>query len=178
MTQIAREYGMGLYELAQEENLREEIHAQLESVAEIFRQNPDFIRLLGTHGVALEERFAILDDVLKGKVHPYILNFIKILMERGIASMFEACVQVYHRQYNQDFGLGEARVMTAVPLSRASAQALRERLEEISGKKITLIESVDPKLLGGVRVEMDGHRMDNTIQTRLEVLRRSLAESF
>lgn len=169
---------MGLYELAQEENLHREIHDALSAVAEIFRQNPDFVRLLGTHGVALEERFAVLDDVLKGRVHPYILNFMKILMERGIIGAFEACVQVYHRQYNQDFGLGEAHVTTAVPLSRANAEALRKRLEEISGKKITLIESVDPKLLGGVRVEMDGHRMDNTIQTRLEALRRSLAESF
>ena len=41
-----------------------------------------------------------------------------------------------------------------------------------------MFESVDPKLLGGVRVELDGHRLDNTIQTRLEQLRRSLTGSF
>ena len=73
MTELAREYGAGLYELAAEENIREEIHEQLNALKETFRENPDFLRLLGTHGIRLEERFSVLDEVLAGRVHPLSL---------------------------------------------------------------------------------------------------------
>ena len=178
MTELAREYGAGLYELAAEDNLREEICEQLDVLVECFRKEPDFLRLLGTYGIPLEERFSVLEDVLRGQVHPYILNFMKILCERGAIFAFAECAQYYRRRYNEDFGIGEAYVATAAPLSREQAEALRKKLESISGKKIRMFESVDPKLLGGVRVELDGHRLDNTIQTRLEQLRRSLTGSF
>lgn len=177
MTELAREYGAGLYELAAEENLREEIHDQLNALLRIFQENPDFLRLLDIHGIRLEERFGVLDDSLGGRVHPYILNFMKILCERSAIGSFGDCVAYFHRRYNADFGMIEAYVTTAVPLSDGNVDALRKKLEAISGKKVTLIQSVDPKLIGGVRVEMDGHRLDNTVQTRLEQLRRSLTES-
>lgn len=178
MTEFAKEYGEGLYELSAEENLREEIHEQLNVIAGYCQEFPDFVRLLATHGIPLEERFSVLDEVFGGSVHGYVLNFLKILCERGAIRSFPECAQYYHRRFNEDFGLTEARVVTAVPLSPQSAQALREKLEKLSGKKVTLIESVDPQLIGGVRVEMDGHRLDNTIQVRLEQLRRSLSETF
>lgn len=178
MTEFAKEYGEGLYELAAEENIREEVHAQLNALAECFRQDPDFIRLLATPSIRLEERFAVLEEVFRDKVHPYVINFMKILCERGAAGAFAECAAWFHRRFNEDFGLTEARVVTAVPLTEASARALREKLERVSGKKVTLIESVDPSLLGGVRVEMDGHRLENSIRMRLDQLRRDLTESL
>ena len=178
MTELAKEYGAGLYELATEENLREELCEQLDALAECFRKDHDFLRLLNTHGIPLQERFSVLDEVLLGKVHPYILNFMKILCERGAVSAFAECAQYYRCRFNEDFGIGEALVSTAAPLSRDQAEALRRKLESISGKRIRMRESVDPKLLGGVRVELDGRRLDNTIQSRLEQLRRSLTGSF
>lgn len=178
MTELAREYGAGLYELATEENIREEIHEQLKVLLESFRENPDFLRLLDTHGIRLEERFSVLDEVLAGRVHSYILNFMKILCERGAIGAFEDCAAYFHRRFNQDFGITEASVATAVPLSEDRAEALRKKLESVSGKKVVLIQTVDPQLIGGVRVEMDGRRMDNTIQTQLEQFRRSLTGSF
>ena len=178
MTELAREYGAGLYELAAEENIREEIHEQLNALRESFRENPDFLRLLGTHGIRLEERFSVLDEVLAGRVHPYILNFMKILCERGAIGAFGDCAAYFHRRFNDDFGITEANVVTAVPLTQERAEALRKKLEGMSGKKVVLIQTVDPQLIGGVCVEMDGRRMDNSIQTQLEQFRRSLTGSF
>ncbi len=176
MTDLAREYGMGMYELAREENILEEIHDQLRMVDDCFEQNPDFLSLLNAASIPLAERFSVLEDVLSGRVHQYIVNFIKILMRRGAIHSFKECVQVYHVQFNKDFGLCEAKVVSAAPLNRKSAEALRAKLEEISGKHIILIEEVDASLLGGLRVEMEGHRMDNSIQSRVENLRRVLVE--
>ena len=52
------------------------------------------------------------------------------------------------------------------------------RLSKISGRQVKLITTVDPALIGGVRVEMDGRCYDNTIQDRLGRLKRSLTHGL
>jgi uncharacterized repeat protein (TIGR03843 family) len=63
-------------------------------------------------------------------------------------------------------------------ITTAEMAALRVRLAHISGRQVKLITAVDPSLIGGVRVEMDGRRYDNTIQDRLGRLRRSLTQAL
>ena len=83
MTQIGSVYGQALYSLALEESLTGEILGQLAVLDDSFRENPDFIRLLSSPNLSKQERCAILDDSFRGKVNGYVLNFMKILTEKG-----------------------------------------------------------------------------------------------
>ena len=83
MTEVGNVYGESLYELAKEENLTKLIGQQLAVLQASYRQEPDFIRLLSSPNLTKAERCQILDDSFRGKVHPYLLNFMKILTEKG-----------------------------------------------------------------------------------------------
>ena len=47
MTQTARLYGSSLYELAAEEQLTDVLMEQMEEVRQLFRENPEYVKLLG-----------------------------------------------------------------------------------------------------------------------------------
>ena len=49
-----------------------------------------------------------------------------------------------------------------------------DKLEKVTGKTILLENRVDPAVLGGVRVEVDGKRLDGTVKNRLDGLRRAI----
>ncbi len=83
MTEFGREYGDGLYALCAEERITEDVLAQLAELKILFRQNPDFIRLLSNMSIPKAERVSVADQALQGQVHPYVLNFVKLLVERG-----------------------------------------------------------------------------------------------
>ena len=117
-------------------------------------------------------------DTFGGQVHPYILNFIKLLVEKEHFDAFPDCCRWFHQQYNEDFRVVEARVTSAVPLAEEERASLTSKLEEMSGRKIALIATVDPALIGGLRVEMEGKRYDNTIQNKLDRLKYSLQHSL
>ena len=89
MTDVGSVYGASLYELAKEESLTTEIREQLSVLQESFRQEPDFVRLLSSPNLSKAERCQILDDSFRGKVHPYILNFLKILTEKNYIRHFK-----------------------------------------------------------------------------------------
>ena len=70
MTGLAKEYGNGLYELAREENLREELHGELSEIGELLQEQPRFIRLLSSRAIDRETRLKVVDDTFGGRAHP------------------------------------------------------------------------------------------------------------
>lgn len=174
MTQIAATYAQALYDLAKDENLTEEILAQLQALQESISAEPDFVRLLSTPGLSKEERCGILDAGFRDKVHTYVLSFMKILVEKGYMRHFADCCKAYKTLYNADHGILPVLAVTAVGLSNAQAQRLTAKLEQITGKTVELENRVDPTVLGGVRLDYDGKRVDGTVASRLDAVRSLL----
>ena len=174
MTQTGSVYGEALYDLAGSEGLSEVILKELTVLSQSFATEPDFIRLLGTPSISKQERCQILDDSFRGKVHPYVLSFLKILTEKGYMRHFGDCCEAYRALYNRDNGILPVNAITAVALSNSQRQRLSEKLAAITGKKIELNNRIDPNCLGGIRLDYDGNRLDDTVEHRLNAIRSVL----
>ena len=170
MTRTAKTYGGALYDLAAEEGRAELILQEMLTLNTAFEQEPGFVYLLGTPSVSKEERCKILDDSFRGKVQPYVLNFMKILTEKGYLRHFSDCCKAYREQYNQDNGILPVVAVTAVSLSGEQAARLSDKLTRVTGKNIALANRVDPSCLGGVRLEFDGKQRDDTVAHRLSAI--------
>ncbi len=176
MTEFGKEYGGGLYALCAEEKLEETVLSQLNVLKQTFRENGDFVCLLGNMSLSREERVSIVDAALAGSVHQYVLNFLRILVERGAVHEFPECVSAYRENYNRDHRVAAASVTTARPLTDAQRAQLAGKLKKMTGKEILLREKVDPSVMGGVLLELEGKRYDNTLRQRLAAIRKTMAE--
>ncbi len=174
MTETAKEYGGALYALCLEVGIAQDVLDELRVLTEAFAENPPFVRLLSNLGMAKEERVRIVDESFRGKIHLYLLNFLKILCERGSIGELAGCYEEYRARYNEDNGIVEATVTSAVPLSAGLRAKLTERLNAVTGKRVAIKERVNPALIGGIRLEMNGKRYDNSVQGRLEQIRSAL----
>lgn len=174
MSQAGTVYGQGLYTLAQEEGLEEQILGELAVLEAAFCESPEFLKLLASHNIPLQERLAILDESFREKAHPYALNFCKLLTEKAHIRSFPECYRAYREQYNTDKGILEVQVFTAIALNDAQKVRLTDKLTALTGKKISLACKVDPGVLGGVRLRYDGCQIDGTLQGRLDALSKTL----
>ncbi|MBO4212071.1 MAG: ATP synthase F1 subunit delta [Oscillospiraceae bacterium] len=177
MNDTAVNYANALYELAQDEALLQEIREQLFQVERLYQSNPDFVRLLSAPKLPKAERLSVLDGAFAGRVHPYVLSFLKLLCERGRSWELSACVDRFRTRWNEDHGVLQATVVTAVKLSESLSARLQQRLSAITGKQVDLTERVDPTVLGGVRLEYGGVQLDGTVRGRLAGLEKTLSET-
>ena len=168
MSGIGSNYAQALYSLAKEENLTGVILQELQTLAAAFAQEPEFLRLLSAPNLSKDTRVGIVDESFRGKVQPYVLNFLKLLTEKGHIRSFFDCVKVYHEQYNEDNGIVCVEAVSAVALTQTQQEKLRQKLESITGKRIELANRVDATCIGGMRLDYDGKRVDGTVQNRLE----------
>ncbi|MDD2956473.1 MAG: ATP synthase F1 subunit delta [Oscillospiraceae bacterium] len=174
MTEIGKLYGGTLYELAAEESLTEEILEQTAVLDGVFSENPGFVGLLSTPSLKKEDRLAILDESLGGKIEPYLLNFLKVMTEKGLMREFSHCAKEYRSCYNAAHNIEEITAITAVPLSQALSQKLCDKLQAVTGKTVLLHNRVEPSVMGGIRLEMQGSQIDGTIRGKLDGIRSSL----
>ena len=170
MRQTARNYGQALYDLALEENAAGGILRQLLVLQESFRTTPAFLCLLMAPNISKKERCAIVDSSFRGKVHPYVLNFIKLLTEAGVVGHFFECCAYFEDRYNADNGILPVQAVTAVPLTEGQTRKLMKTLAHITGMHIRLHCRIDPACLGGVCLHYNGKQIDGTVKTRLESL--------
>lgn len=174
MTEAGSVYGLALYDLARSEGLTEQILQELSVLRQSFEEEPDFLKLLHTPALSKQERCDILDASFRGKLQPYLLNFLKILTEKGYIHHFSHCCDAYRDQYNRDHGILPVTAVTAVPMTDAQQKRLKDKLEALTGKTVELHSRIDPSCLGGVRLDYDGKRVDDTVSHRLDAVRTLL----
>ena len=170
MTHVSNVYAQALYDLARTERLEGQILQQLQVISQCFEQTPEYLRLLSVPNLSKEERCVILDNCFRGQTHPYVLNFMKILTEKGYMGHFADFVKAYRDAYNLDHGILPVKAVTAVPMTEDQIARLTEKLAKITGKTIEVQCRVDPAVLGGVRLDYDGKRVDGTVQSRLDAV--------
>ena len=171
MTEVATTYGQAMYDLARDEGKSQTILAELSALDQSLKAAPEFLQLLSAPNIPKEERVQILDDSFRGKIEPYVLNFLKVLTEKGYMRHFSGCCQFYRQQYNKDNGIVPVVAYTAVPLSNELRRKLTAKLSTVTGKTIELDCRIDPETLGGVRLDFDGKQVDGTVRRRLEDIR-------
>lgn len=176
MTATARLYGTSLYELAAEEGLTDVLMQQTEEVRKLFQENPDYVKLLMEPSIPKKERTDLIEKAFGAQVERYLINFLKLLCEKGIMNEYAGCCEEFVRRYNVDHNIAEASVTSAVALSGEQMAALKVKLEKMSGKQVHLVQHTDLSVIGGLRVELEGKQLDGTVQGRLSGLSRKMKE--
>ena len=65
---------------------------------------------------------------------------------------------------------------SAHPLDEAQRRELSQTLGAYAGKTVTMRESVDPGILGGLVVKIGSRQIDTSIRTKLNSLKLALKE--
>ena len=171
MTTTSREYAEALFELAVQANVTQETSEGVETVISALMQMPEYRALLASPAISKEERLTALDTAFRGKIPDILLAILRMMVSRGHVSALNGMARDYEELARGYRGESMAVVTSAVPLKEAETVALREKLEKKLARKITLQCQVNPDLIGGIRVEVDGRVIDGSIRNKLDEIK-------
>lgn len=103
-----------------------------------------------------------------------VRRLLLLLVERDRVPILPAIAEAYAMAWNEVRGVVAADAVSAVELDSQEKQALGQALEKVAGKVVELHTSVDPSVLGGLRVTLGGRTLDGTVGAQLRALRRRL----
>ena len=171
MTTTSREYAEALFELAVQGNETKETSEGLETVVSALLQTPDYRAMLASPAISKEERLNALDSAFRGKIPDILLAILRMMISRRHVSALNGMARDYEELARGYRGESVAVVTSAVPLKEAETVALRAKLEKKLSKTVIMQFRVDPELIGGIRVEVDGRVIDGSIRNKLDEIK-------
>lgn len=177
LTKAAKRYAAALYASASQQGLAREIGRELEELATLWQTSPELGLTMQNPRLARSGKAELLETVAaKFELSPLIKNLNALLLDKGRLELLPALSREYGELEDKAQGLARARCLVAHPLSQEQAQRLRQSLVKISGaREVILTLTVDPSLLAGFVVNLEGKLIDGSLKGRLQRLGRSLA---
>lgn len=172
MTEVHQDYATALFSLATEQGT--DWSDDLNAVAALFRENPAYTATLASPAIPLSERIAAVGTALGDSVSKEVSAFVRLLCERGHIRYLEDAVRAYVELEQDRHRCAVAEVVSAAPLTEDERARLLAKLERVSGRTVTLTCSVDPALLGGAVVHIDGKVLDGTLARRLRDMKEGI----
>lgn len=153
----------------------EKWQANLSEVSAAVARDEKVTALLNDAGAAVASKVAALEQVLPASLPPEVSNFVKLLVQEGDFGLLSQMGSALAQAATGRSGPTKAEVASAVELSPQEQADIRAKLAGEYGEDLTFTFSVDPALLGGLRVRVGDKLTDSSVAGRLAKLRESLA---
>lgn len=108
---------------------------------------------------------------------PEIIAVLDTMSKRDQLDLLPQVAAVFKDIAEEDEDVVGVAVTTAVPLDDELRQTITKKCEKDFGRKVFLIEQVDPSIVGGFVLEARGKRRDVSVKTQLRAAQEALANS-
>ena len=169
-------YAQALFEVTQKAGSTDAAAQSLEQLGTIISGHDELQRALASPAVPVTIKrdiiFAVIDAV--GGVPAEVRRMIGMLAERDRLAELPAVVAAFSERLMDVRRVLRADIVTAVPLSDASRDALTAALGRASGKSVTITARVDPAIIGGIIARVGSFVYDASLTRQLEKMRETL----
>lgn len=170
---IARPYAVAAFKLAKEQNALAKWSEMLGFASAVVNDAQMNAYIQDPKVVSSDLEAAFL-KVSGDKLNENGQNLIKVLVEYGRLSILPAITQAFEALKALDEGTLEAQIIAAVKPSAAEVKDLVTRLEAKFGKKIEASVSVDPEIIGGIKIIVGDTVIDASVKGQLQNLAYTL----
>lgn len=172
---VARRYAKALLELGVEQNAVDKIAEDFEAIAHAFETSHELRNALENPLVAHAAKKAVMSDLCDHiGASPMTKNALLLLIDRRRTKTLPYVARYLRELADVRKGIVRAEVTTAVALSDAYYERLRQQLEKMTGKHVVVDKRTDPALVAGVVTRIGDRIFDGSLRTRLQALRDAL----
>ncbi len=171
MTEMSKSYADALFSLALETNTVAETLTALTEMRNGIYGTEGALELLASPSIPKDERCAVLEKAF-GDVRPeHVMNFVGVLTQHGHIRELDDCLAAYTQLHDEARRISTAYVTSAVALTDGEKAELTAKLSARFSRTIQLECAVDPSLLGGLVVQVDGKVIDGSLKHRLQEIK-------
>ena len=133
-------------------------------------QDPECLRILVHPHIPASKKQEFFSGALTGRIHEDLLAFLFLAADKNretfIVPSLNALIGIIERYMK----IVTANVFSAAALSEEQVEVMKEMLSDKLDKKVKISVKVDPSVIGGPYIYVDGYYIDWTVKKRLRDL--------
>lgn len=173
---IARPYAEALFRVAREDRGADAMSKWSALVADMqaVASDSDMRRVIDDPRVSGDQVYGVFVGALGGQVDTSAQNFVRALIENDRLAVMPEIATQFAALVNSQQGRAEAEIASAFPMSDADVADLVTALEKKFAIHLKPVVTVDPSLIGGVRVVVGDRVLDTSVRSRLDAMKSAL----
>ncbi|WP_368486322.1 F0F1 ATP synthase subunit delta [Spiroplasma sp. DGKH1] len=164
-------YAVALLELAVEKKKIDEYLKTANVIIDLFKEYPNYIKMLSNTYESKEERKVLLSKVFKGKIEADILHALYLLIDRESFYAVRLIFKHLRKLINERNDVQYGNVYSVEPLTQEQIKRIQDKLIKKFGYNIELVNKIDPNLIGGVKVKIKHEIIDGTLAGQLKTMK-------
>jgi len=174
-TDVGGRYAQALFQLADGAGTLALVESDLNGLKAMQAESVDLRRLIASPAYTAEDKGRALGTVAGAAgFDPLTRKFVGLVAANGRASALPAMIAAFQRLAAARRGTVAAEVVTAAPLTPDQARGVAAALRQALGREAEVTATVDPSLLGGIRVRVGSRLFDASLRSRLDHMKFAL----
>lgn len=176
---VSVRYARALLQYAVELGQEEKVYAEMQILSRRLTHVRAIHERLSDPTVGNEAKCSLLETaVTEGKCQPSdaLSRFFRLVTAAGRCDMLLFMASSYIDLYRKRNGIVPVQLITAAPVGDERRERLKKLIETVEHGRLEWTHSVDPRLEGGFVLQIDGYRLDASVATRLQRIRKELIE--
>jgi F-type H+-transporting ATPase subunit delta len=167
-----------LADVVLEQNEAAAVQEELNQWTEMVESNPLLKEAVSNPTVAYEQKRKVLQELIRRtKVRDTTANFLQVLLRNQRLNEIKEVNKWFGLILDERSGMVSAEVTTARPVGQDSIDALRQKLANLTGRKVRLKFTTDPDLIGGMVARIGSTVYDGSIKNQLHEMELTMAGS-
>jgi F-type H+-transporting ATPase subunit delta len=175
MQELAQVYARSLFAVAREREKIDQLREQLGQFSDAMAEHRELAVFFFSPYFSSAEKQDALKRALTD-ADPALENFLGLLIENHRMPAIFRIRAEYERLWEQENKTLPVQITSAIALDEQTTQSLGQTISERAGRNVKLAARVDPDILGGIIIRVGNSILDASIRTRLEQLRRHVAQ--
>lgn len=174
---VARRYAEAFFSIAQEANKIADYQAELGQIVNVINETEGLGDYFAHPLIPTKEKKNIAQQLFANSVSSLTLNFLMLVLDKKRQTYLELIFHQYEEMADESRNIKKAELITAMPVPEAEVNTLAEMLSRSTGKTIQLKTTIDPVLLGGIKIRMGDKIIDASVAKKLEMLKKNLKQA-
>ena len=176
MPEAARVYAEALFDVAKDKGKLDAVRDELAQFVDAVDGNRELQVFFFSPYFSSAEKVAGLKRAVSG-ADAELVNFLELLIEKQRMPEIFRIRRQLDELWKQENRRIDVTVTSAVKLEPSVVEKVGEEIERQTGQKVELSSRVDAEILGGIVLQVGNKVLDASIRSRLEKLRKSVAQA-
>ncbi len=171
-SKVSHKYSVALFEMAKEIEKIKEVEEDLKIFYSTIFANKETFSFFSDPFKERSVKLKIVEHTYSGNVLEQSLNFLCILIQKNSIHLLSNILEDYRSERNQFYNIAQVYVRSALPIT--DKRQIIEAATKLAGREVDVDITVEPELIGGITVEIDGIVYDYSVRMALDDMKKKL----
>lgn len=175
---LAYRYANALYEFADAESKIENTYQDILLLKQTFHENKELKIVIESPIITPEKKSLIFTQLFSQMITPITFGFLNLIIKKrrepSLILILDAFISLYYQHHN----IKIATIKTAISLSDNDLQNIRTVLEEQTQATIDIQTIIDPSIIGGFIIKLEGQLLDASLLGKINKLKMEFSKNI